>query len=151
MELNDLMDEVMDGMSDDMEEMAMVNRFPYFFSKAYLFLQMGADAYRSRDAFGEPSTDLDAEDLALIESGCRQMMEGRGLTPEDPLRGLGIHGFYALFRLFHFSLVRQSVMPGEEGMLDRMRMRHMVDGGEVVYYNLVTYDPDGMELPKDED
>jgi len=79
------------------------------------------------------------------------MMEGIGITPEDPLRGLGIDGFYALFRLFHFSLVRQSVIPGEEGMLDRMRMRHMVDGGEVVYYNLVTYDPDGMEFPKDEE
>jgi hypothetical protein len=112
---------------------------------------MGPEAYRSRDAFGEPSVELDAEDLALIESGCRQMMEGRGLTPEDPLRGLGIHGFYALFRLFHFSLVRQSVIPGEEGMLDRMRMRHMVDGGEVVYYNLVQYDLNDAGLPEDED
>jgi hypothetical protein len=151
MELNDLMDEVMDAMSEEMEEMAMVNRFPYFFSKAYAYLNMGPEAYRSRDAFGEPSVELDAEDLALIESGCRQMMEGRGLTPEDPLRGLGIHGFYALFRLFHFSLVRQSVIPGEEGMLDRMRMRHMVDGGEVVYYNLVQYDLDEIRLPQDED
>lgn len=151
MELNDLMDEVMDAMSEEMEEMAMVNRFPYFFSKAYAYLNMGPEAYRSRDAFGEPSVELDAEDLALIESGCRQMMEGRGLTPEDPLRGLGIHGFYALFRLFHFSLVRQSVIPGEEGMLDRMRMRHMVDGGEVVYYNLVQYDLNEAGLPEDED
>jgi hypothetical protein len=151
MEWNDLMDEVMDGMSSELEEMAMVNRFPYFFSKAFTFLHKGPDAYRSEDAFGEPSADLDAEDLTLLESGCRQMMEGRGLTPEDPLRGLGIHGFYTLFRLFHFSLVRQSVIPGEEGMLDRMRMRHVVDGGEVVYYNLVQYDLDGIGLPQDED
>lgn len=151
MKWNDLMDEVMDGMSEELEEMAMVNRFPYFFSKAYTFLKRGPDAYRSQDAFGEPSTDLDAEDLALIESGCRQMMEGRGLTPEDPLRGLGIHGFYALFRLFHFSLVRQSAMPGEEGIIDRMRMRHMVDGGEVVYYNLVQYDLDDFDFPEDGD
>lgn len=149
MELNDLMDEVMDGMSDDMEEMAMVNRFPYFFSKAYLFLQMGPDAYRSRDALGEPSTNLDAEDLALIESGCRQVMEGKGLTPEDPFRGLGISGFYALFRLFHFALVRQSVTPNKQGMLDRMEMRHVVDGGEVVYYNLVQYDLGGFDFPED--
>ena len=150
MELHNLMDEVMDGMSEEMEEMAMVNRFPYFFSKAYMFLNMGADAYRSQDAFGEPSSDMDAEDLSVLASGCRQLMEGRGLTPEDPLRGLGIHGFYNLFRLFHFSLVRQSVIPGDEGMLDRMRMRHVVDGGEVVYYNLVQYDLGELGLPEDE-
>jgi hypothetical protein len=37
-------------------------------------------------------------------------------------------------------------------MLDRMRMRHMVDGGEVVYYNLVQHDDlNGIDLPKDED
>lgn len=151
MDLNDHMDKVMDGMSEEIEEIALENRFPYLFSKAFNFLQMGAEAYRNLDAFGEPSADLDAEDLALLESGCRQLMEGKGLTPEDPLRGLGIDGFYALFQLFHFSLVRQSVIPGEEGMLDRMRMRHVVDGGEVVYYNLVQYDLNEVGLPEDLD
>jgi hypothetical protein len=151
MGMDEHMDEVLDGMSEEMRELAMENRFPYLFAKSYLYLQMGPDAYRTLDAFDEPSDDLDAEDLALIESGCRQVMEGKGLTPEDPFRGLGISGFYALFRLFHFALVRQSVTPNKQGMLDRMEMRHVVDGGEVVYYNLVQYDLGGFDFPEDEE
>jgi hypothetical protein len=137
---------LLDAMPVEKRMLAMMFEFPYIFNKAYRLLKDGVDVYRSKDAFGEPSDKLSGEEIALIQEGCRQVLEGRGLTKKDPFTGLGIHGFYILFRTFHYTLDHQSLVGRRDnGMLDEMHMRHVMRETEVVYFNLVVHE----DIPDD--
>ena len=141
--MHEKMQEVMDNMTPEYLSLAEDNQFVYLFSKAFLFLKMGPEAYRNQDFFNQPSEDIDAEELELINNGCRQILAGRGFSTDQPLTGLGISGFYALMDLFHFKLRRQSIagrMEGRRGMLDRMEMQHVMDERLSVLFNFVAYD-----------
>ena len=143
MSMNNKMEEVMDGMTPEYLSLAEENQFIYLFSKAFLYLKMGPEAYRRRDFFKQPSEDADADELAAIENGCRQILNGRGFSADQPLTGLGISGFYRLMDLFHFKLRSQSVagrVEGRRGMLDRMDMQHAMDERTCVLFNLVGYE-----------
>ncbi len=143
MSMNKQLQEVMDEMTPEYLALAEENQFVYLFSKAYLFLKMGPEAYRNQDFFDQPSEDTDPSVLEAISNGCRQILSGRGFSAEEPLTGLGISGFYALMDLFHFKLGRQSIagrMEGRRGMLDRMEMCHVMDERPCVLFNFVAYD-----------
>ena len=143
MSMNKQLQEVMAEMSTEYLSLAEDNQFVYLFSKAFLFLKMGPAAYRRRDFFKQPSEDSSSEEIELINNGCRQILEGRGFSTDQPLTGLGISGFYALMDLLHFKLRRQSIagrMEGRRGMLDRMEMQHLMDERLSVLFNFVAYD-----------
>lgn len=115
-------------------------RFPYILSKAHIYLKTGPEIYHRQDAFGMPPGDWDQDDLEDVANGCRQVLDGIGFTPEKPFTGLGISGFYRLFDLFHFENTgRESTTTSDGKFLDKMIMQHVMDGSEVVYYNLVEY------------
>ena len=59
---------LMDKMSDEEETIAMDNRFPYLFTKAYIYLKSGPDNYRKDDYFKLPSKSLDIDELEAIET-----------------------------------------------------------------------------------
>jgi hypothetical protein len=110
----------------------------YIQEKARLFLKMKPEIYRKNDALGRPEPDLTEEELNLIKLGCRQIIEGKGKTPDNPLVDIGIHGFYLLIDLFHFELSMQMMVKmNVEGVLDRMECEHIVTGEELVLFNLV--------------
>lgn len=141
--MNKQMQEVMDGMSPDYLAVAEENEFVYLFTKSFLYLRMGPDAYRRQDFFNRPAADTDPSEFGLIEDGCRQLLAGIGFTPDRPLTGLGISGFYALLDMFHFKLRRQSIagrLQGRPGMLDRMEMEHVMNGNTCVLFNAVEYE-----------
>jgi hypothetical protein len=50
---------------------------------------------------------------------------------------LGIRGCHNLFELFQFEFVNQTVTKVEEGMLDKMTFKHIMDERQITYYNLV--------------
>jgi hypothetical protein len=137
------MNKLMNALSEEERKLFTENRFPYILTKADLYLKIGPEKYRRQDFFGMPDMEWDNDELKVIADGCRQILEGKGFTPEKPFVGLDIRGFTQLFSLFHFEKIgRETSNPGEGKFLDKIKMRHVVDGGEVTYYNLVEYDID---------
>jgi hypothetical protein len=114
--------------------------YAYLQSKAKRYLEVGPDAYREGDFFDMPPSEWDQDTLDLVAAGMEQLVAGHGAEKEDPLTGLGIHGFYAMMAVMHFKLKSQALIAGggRNHNLDRMCMRHRVDGRSVGLYNLVT-------------
>jgi len=113
--------------------------YGYISEKARLFLAMKPEVYRLKDAFGMPDPDLSDNEIKLITEGCRQILEGKGEKPDNPLNGIGIHAFYLLIELFHFNVEMQSIMQAtKDGYLDKMDCVHAVTGDDLVLYNYVT-------------
>jgi hypothetical protein len=117
--------------------------FWYIHFKAFAFLRVGPEEYRSHDALQQPPANLPAARLHAIKRGCEQILQFRGLSADRPLEDLGVDGFYALLRLFHFTLGQQAALGSgaDDTILDQMTMRHLVDGRELTLYNKVILKP----------
>lgn len=113
--------------------------FAYLQAKAKRYSEVGPETYREGDFFDMPPEEWGQEQLARLESGMQQIVDGHGTTKERPITGLGISGFYELMAVLHFELDSQMLMDagGPTEYLDLMRMRHRVDGRIVELYNLV--------------
>jgi predicted ester cyclase len=143
----DRMNKIIDALSEEECKLFTESRFSYIMSKANQYLKMGPEKYRRKDFFGMPDLEWDNEDLEVIAEGCRQVIQGKGFTPDRPFTGLDITGFSMLFSLFHFEKTKvETSIPGEGQFLDKIKMRHVMDGGEVIYYNLVE---DNFSKPDD--
>lgn len=117
------------------------SKIAYIFAKAELYLKLGPVLYRKNDFFKFPDKAWDTKTLAGIERGCKQIVEGKGLTIHNPLE-LAIDVCYRLMELFHFERTgnRQTKKIKENDktrFLDSMEFQHIVDGSKVVYNNLV--------------
>jgi len=85
-----------------------------------------------------PIPQLSEEEIDLLYTGCRQIQEGKGQTPENPLTEIGSYGFYLLIGLFHFKLGMQEIIKSQEdGFLDKMKCFHMITKEELVLFNFV--------------
>ena len=133
-----IIDELMDSFNEEESKLFESNRGPYIITKAIHYLADGPETYRSKDAFKLPNVNWSTSDLKQIESGCKQILLGAGFRKEQPIQHLSIKGFYLLFHLFHFKLVKQkSTRLGNGNMLDKIIFEHIMDGSKVIYYNLV--------------
>src|SRR5262249_4743107 len=114
-------------------------RFDSIRFKAFVYLEIGPEAYRDGDTLGFPPADWPPSKLDAVKSGCEQLLQWKGLTPEVPLEGIGVDGFDALLRMFHFDHVSHEVYAavGLDHQLDRMVMCQVIDGWQVTLYNLV--------------
>ncbi len=123
------------------------SKWVYMASKAQLYLEIGPEIYRRDDAFDMPDPEWDEEILDAIEICFRQLVEGTGLSREQPMVNVGIRGFNAAMATLHFEVVSQSafIMETEEAFLDKMDLRHWVDGEEITLYNRVDYPEDYFE------
>ncbi len=142
----DALNRAINQFSEEEKILILPNRFAYIFSKAWLYMKLGPEKYRKTDAFNQPPSDLDKEDLEIIANGCRQVLEGIGLTKEKPFTNLDVMGFSALFRLFHFQNIQRQcrhgfMLNGKSGALDCITFQHLMDGSQVVYYNFCEYPP----------
>jgi hypothetical protein len=140
-------DDLMDSFSTEKQEAMLNNQFPYIFSKADQFLQLGADAYREEDFFKQPPNKMSEEDLEILQLACKQIIEGKGFDKNNPLTGLGVSGFYDVMRLFHFKSKSRKTFyqfqQGEEkGALDCITFQHRVDGREATLYNFCPFTSD---------
>lgn len=142
------LDLIWDSLSEEERKLYTDSRFPYIITKAHLYLRIGPDKYRNQDFFHMPDQEWNDDELELIADGCRQILEGRGFDAGKPLTGLGVEGFSKLFHLFHFEIIgRETSSPGTGKFLDKMIFRHVMEGGEVTWYNLVEYDYRDMNSP----
>lgn len=136
----EILDEVVANFSEEEKQLMDSNRFAYIFSKAWLYLKIGPEKYRKKDAFQQPPLDYDEEDFQIIATGCNLILKGIGMTEQKPFTNLDVLGFYGLFRLFHFDDVDRKtqhnfIYQGRVGMLDCITFEHIIDGSRVVYYN----------------
>ena len=136
-ELNQNLEALIDKFSEEDTNLCLENRFPYLYTKAYYFIKDGAEAYAIADAFKLPDSSFNSEDLELLKLGCNQILEGRGFSSKNPFKNLGIRGCHKLFELFHFKFVNQTVAKVDDGMLDKMTFKHVMDKKQISYYNLV--------------
>ena len=140
------LNKVVNQFSEEEKSSVESNRFGYIFSKAWLYIKLGPEKYRKNDAFNQPPSDFDKDDLEIIAHGCKQVLEGIGLTKEKPFTSLDVMGFSALFRLFHFQNVQRQcnhsfMLNGKSGALDCITFQHLMDGSQVVYFNFCEYPP----------
>jgi hypothetical protein len=137
------LDETLDNMSEEQQMNALENQLAYLYSKAELFILLGADKYRKGDFFNEPQTN-EAEELKILHSGCLQICNGKGFNPENPMVGIGVFGFYDLMRLFHFEAIYRETnhsfeFNGKKGALDGITFEHGIDGRTTSLYNFCEY------------
>lgn len=138
---------------------SLPRKYGYIRTKACLYLQRGPEYYRQQDYFSMPSEDWSDTDIQIINHGCRQIQNWMGGSPDRPLTGLGIHGFYNLMYLFHYERKEQALVDGNpEVMLDRIEFTHSVNGDSIILYNAVgeAFEPkftisitevNGIEMP----
>lgn len=137
---NEILDELMDELNEEESDLFINNKFPYILTKAYYYLRDGSEKYGSTDAFNLPNESWSKSDLDEMESGCKQIVSGKGFRKEYPLENLSIRGCYLLFKLFHFKSVKQKATKMDNGnMLDEIEFEHVMDGTKVIYYNEISY------------
>ena len=140
-EHNKIINELMDELNEEDSNLCIKNRVPYILTKACYYLRLGSEKYREGDAFNLPSESWSKSDLEEIESGCKQILLGKGFRKDQPFENLSIRGCYLLFELFHFKSVNQKATKMDNGnMLDKIEFEHVMDGKKVTYYNVVRYD-----------
>ena len=117
---------------------SLPRKYGYIRTKACLYLEQGPEYYRQQDYFSMPSEDWSDADIQIINCGCRQILNWMGGSPDRPLTGLGIHGFYNLMYLFHYERKGQALVDGNpEVMLDQIEFTHAVNGDSIILYNAV--------------
>ena len=122
----------------DLERLAIENFYEYIHCKAALFLEIGYKAYRKRDAFNMLDFRMTRPRLDLLQTGCRQIVEYKGMTPDTAFENIGIPGFYRLMKLFHYQVYKQATSDrGEDYFVDEMYMKHRMTGEKMKLYNRV--------------
>jgi hypothetical protein len=128
-------------MDKDVQTLLDETSYSYVFFKACNYLKLGPEKYRKDDFFGQP-TSTNKEELQLIENGCKQVLECKGLNEATPFSEIGITGFYQLMGLFHYESIKKKSRYGfiwnqERGILDAITFQHAVDKNELTLYNFV--------------
>ena len=108
-------------------------------SKARHFLEVGPDEYFRTAYFRIQHEALSPEEKEALRTGCQQILENHGLTPDDPLKDVGIDGFWTLMTLFHFEIIGQAIVnSNREYFLDEMIIKDMYERyGKIALYNRV--------------
>jgi hypothetical protein len=81
---------------------------------------------------------LSEELLKKVKDGCRQLLDDKGYSEENPLDNIGIDGFYCLLDLFHFAVIEQRAIACDDGhYIDMIIAQNEISGVNVVLYNKV--------------
>jgi len=109
-----------------------IGAFPL--AKARCFLRMAPAAFseRCRTFFDICPATVDKARFAL-----EQLVAGKGFSPEDPLTGIGVEGFYAMITILEYRPVAQCAAFHEDFILDRMVVSHGVNGEEITLFNRI--------------
>jgi len=81
---------------------------------------------------------LSAELLKKVKDGCRQLLDDKGYSEENPLEHIDIDGFYCLLDLFHFAVIEQRAMVCDDRhYIDMVIAQNEISGANVILYNKV--------------
>ncbi|MCC5851098.1 MAG: hypothetical protein JJU29_23660 [Verrucomicrobia bacterium] len=111
----------------------------YMQTKARRYLELGPTAYTCADALHKPGHFLPPGELALLESGMKQILDFAGIQAETPFENLNIRGFYLLMDTLHYQVTQQFLVEqSQEAMLDKMILNHQVSSETITLYNRVS-------------
>ena len=68
------LDEVISKFTVEEKKLMNENRFPYIFSKAWVYLKMGHEKYRKNDTFSQPPLEFDEEDLEILAKYVQKLL-----------------------------------------------------------------------------
>ena len=132
------LDTLMDAWSDELQLLALDAMFPYIYTKASNYLEIGSVLYRESDAFKQPKSQ-DPIILEGLKKGCMQIIEGKGFSKEAPIEKISVAASYALMEMFHFRfMTRKSsyfVFKAEQkGVIDHMNFEHLMQKQLVTWH-----------------
>ena len=136
--MSDSLDTLMDAWSDDLQLLALDAMFPYIYSKAANYLEIGPDLYRESDAFKQPKSQ-DPIILEDLKKGCIQIMEGKGFSNEAPFEEISVAASYALMEMFHFRFMSRKssyfvFLADQKGVVDHMTFSHIIQKQMVTWH-----------------
>lgn len=146
MDAEKILDNLFAKWDNSEQDLAIDNHFPYILTKAVIFLSSGANNYQKHDFFNEPSK-LDSSSVDRLKLGCKQIIEGKGLTAETAFSDLGISGLYQLMRMFHFKRTRKHTeynYQGNSTILDQITFQHRVDNRIITLFNKIDKTKNGL-------
>ena len=136
--MSDSLDKLMDAWSDELQLLALDAMFPYIYTKAANYLEIGPVLYRESDAFKQPKSQ-DPIILEGLKKGCMQIIEGKGFSKEAPIEKISVAASYALMEMFHFRfMTRKSsyfvFIAEQKGVIDHMNFSHLIQKQMVTWH-----------------
>lgn len=128
---------IYDNLSFEERQLFDKNKYTYIYLKAQYYLEIGPEKYRQSDYFHMPIHTLDNYETMSIADGCKQILEGIGLTQKKPFQNIGVSGFNRLFEIFHYEVIKVETTITSTGYLDKMTLKHFINDDIIQYYNLV--------------
>jgi len=136
--MSDSLDKLMDTWSDELQLLALDAMFPYIYTKAANYLEIGPVLYSESDAFEQPKSQ-DPQILEDLKKGCMQIMEGKGFSNEAPFEEISVAASYELMEMFHFRfMTRKSsyfvFLAEQKGVIDHMTFSHLIQKQMVTWH-----------------
>jgi hypothetical protein len=136
--MSDSLDTLMDAWSDELQLLALDAMFPYIYTKAANYLEIGPVLYSESDAFEQPKSQ-DPQILEELKKGCLQIIEGKGFSQEAPIEKISVAASYALMAMFHFRFISRKPSYGtflgaQKGVIDHMNFEHLMQKQMVTWY-----------------
>jgi hypothetical protein len=128
----------MDAWSDELQLLALDAMFPYIYTKAANYLEVGPVLYSESDAFEQPKSQ-DQQILDELKKGCLQIIEGKGFSKEAPIEKISVAASYALMEMFHFRFMSRKSSYGvflaeQRGVIDHMIFEHLMHKQMVTWH-----------------
>ena len=132
------LDTLMDAWSDELQLLALDAMFPYIYTKAANYLEIGPVLYSESDAFEQPKSQ-DPQILEELKKGCLQIIDGKGFSKEAPIEKISVAASYALMEMFHFRFVSRKSSYGaflgaQKGIIDHMNFEHLMQKQMVTWH-----------------
>ena len=136
--MSNSLDTLMDAWSDDLQLLALDAMFPYIYTKAANYLEIGPVLYSESDAFEQPKSQ-DPQILEELKKGCLQIIEGKGFSKEAPIEKISVAASYALMEMFHFRFVSRKssyfvFIAEQKGVIDHMTFSHLIQKQMVTWH-----------------
>ena len=136
--MSDSLDTLMDAWSDELQLLALDAMFPYIYTKAANYLEIGPVLYSESDAFEQPKSQ-DTIILEGLKKGCLQIIDGKGFSKEAPIEKISVAASYALMEMFHFRFVSRKSSYGaflgaQKGVIDHMTFSHLIQKQLVTWH-----------------
>ena len=136
--MSDSLDKLMDAWSDELQLLALDAMFPYIYTKAANYLEIGPVFYSESDAFEQPKSQ-DLQILEELKKGCLQIIDGKGFSKEAPIEKISVAASYALMEIFHFRFVSRKSSYGaflgaQKGIIDHMNFEHLMQKQMVTWH-----------------
>ena len=136
--MSDSIDKLMDACSDELQLLALDAMFPYIYTKAANYLEIGPVLYRESDAFKQPKSQ-DPIILECLKKGCVQIIEGKGFRKDAPIEAISVAASYALMEMFHFRFMSRKssyfvFIAEQKGVIDHMTFSHLIKKQMVTWH-----------------